>query len=144
VASFTDEAQVDLLLPCTMDFEIATTKYFYGLETGGIRTSVLFSGTIFYSNEDGMLQAAQIPWDREAGLQIAIGVWRQAIDAHYSDRSWLPLSKETFDQLYQLKVSRGVPSFDALVGQLLRQQSIDAMNKGESKELQAAATEMKR
>jgi len=119
VPSFTKEATVDILLPCTMDFEVASTKYFYGIEAGSIPISVLFSGTAFYTNDNGYLQATQIPWDREAKLQIPHSVWRAAIDAHYQDMEWLRLSKETFDRLYRLKVARGIPNWDRLVNQIL-------------------------
>jgi hypothetical protein len=136
VPGFSEETQVDLLLPCTMDFEVAATKYFYGLEAGNIRVSVLFSGTVFYRAQDGLLQAGQIPWDREAGFQISVAVWRQAIDAHYADTAWLRLQKETFDRLYRLKVARGVPSWDAMLLRLM-----DGVENTESEQRQAVAAE---
>ena len=69
VPGFTDNVLVDLQLPCTFDFNVAATKYFHALETGEIPVCVMFSGTVFYQGEDGSLQVAQVPWDREANLQ---------------------------------------------------------------------------
>ena len=60
IPTFVREVTMGLLLPCTMDFEVATTKYFYGLEEGSIQISVLFSGTVFFVDERGLLQTAQI------------------------------------------------------------------------------------
>jgi hypothetical protein len=121
VPGFLAEIAIDLLLPCTMDFEIAATKYFFGLEAGSIQVSVLFSGTVFYSGTSGALQAAQIPWDREARFHLPVGVWRQAIDAHFPDATWLRLHRDTFDRLYLFKVTRGIPSWEDALNKLLDQ-----------------------
>lgn len=121
VPAFTHETTLDLLLPCTMDFEVAATKYFYGLEIGNINASVLFSGTVFYTDESGSLQATQIPWDREAKFRLPVSVWQEAISAHYPDSTWLRLSKETFDRLYRFKVARSIPMWDRLINRLLDQ-----------------------
>jgi len=119
IPAFAHEVTVDVLLPCTLDFEVAATKYFYGLEAGSIQLSALFSGTVF-STHDGSLRAAQIPWDREARFQIPASVWRAAVDAHYPEAAWLRLPKETFDRLYSYKVARGIPTWDRLVEHLLK------------------------
>ena len=119
VPAFAEEATIDIPLPCTMDFDVAATKFFYGLEAGVIPISVLFSGTAFYTDESGYLQATQIPWDHEAKFQLPHDVWRAAIDAHYPEMEWLRLSKETFERLYLLKVARGIPTWDRLLNQIL-------------------------
>jgi Family of unknown function (DUF6084) len=121
VPGFASDVSLDLPLPCTLDFDMAATKYFYGLEQGHIAVSVLFSGTIFYAVEDGSLQIEQIPWDREARFQLPLQVWQDAIRAHYPESAWLRLSKETFDRLYRFKVARGIPAFDRLIEELLDQ-----------------------
>jgi hypothetical protein len=53
---FTGSVLVDLQLPCTFDFNVATTKYFHALDSGEIPLCVMFSGTVFYRGEDGALQ----------------------------------------------------------------------------------------
>ncbi len=68
IGPFTDSIVVDLPVPCTYDFNVAVTKYFYALEGGEIPVNLLFSGTMFHEADDGALQVAQIPWDREAAF----------------------------------------------------------------------------
>src|SRR5262245_38000178 len=48
IKQFTGSAVVDLPVPCTFDFNVAATKYFAGLERGGIPLCLQFSGTVFY------------------------------------------------------------------------------------------------
>ena len=50
----------DLHLPCTFDFNVATTKYFEGLADGDIPLHIMFSGTVFYAPADRGLQVAPI------------------------------------------------------------------------------------
>lgn len=119
VPGFECETAVDLPLPCTMDFDVAATKYFYGLDAGRISISVLFSGSIFYAGESGTLQVAQVPWDLEARFHLPVGIWKQAIDAHYPNMNWLRLPKQTFARLYHYKVQRGIPSWERTMERLL-------------------------
>ncbi len=51
VPGFTDNILVDLELPCTFDFNVATTKYFHALDSGEIPLCVMFSGTVFYQDD---------------------------------------------------------------------------------------------
>lgn len=119
VPGFATETSVDLALPCTMDFDVAATKYFYGLEAGYVPVSVLFSGTAFYAGDNGAMQVMQIPWDREARFRLPVEVWKAAVDMHYPESVWLRLSKDTFDRLYRYKVARGIPMMDGLLERLL-------------------------
>jgi hypothetical protein len=119
IGSFEAETTVDLLLPCTLDFDVAATRYFYGLEAGTIHVSALFSGTVFYTSGDS-LQVAQIALDREARLQLPVEAWRKAVDAYYPDAVWLRLPNETFDKLYSFKVARGIPSWDSVIDRLIK------------------------
>ena len=72
VPSFTGSTLVELPVPCTFDFNVAATKYFHSLEHGEVPLSLQFSGTIFYAAEDGGLQVAQIPWDKEANYRLPV------------------------------------------------------------------------
>jgi hypothetical protein len=119
VPPFTGRTDVELQLPCSLDFDVAANKYFYGLSAGAASVSVMFSGTVFYSRDDGSLQVAQIPWDREVRFQLPVEVWKGAIDAHYPDMGWLRLPRETFDRLYRYKVARSIPFWKDLIEQLL-------------------------
>ncbi len=85
VPGFTDNVLVDLQLPCTFDFNVAATKYFHALETGEIPVCVMFSGTVFYQGDDGSLQVAQVPWDREANYRLPISTWKEMMEMHYPE-----------------------------------------------------------
>jgi hypothetical protein len=119
VAPFTGQTAVDLALPCSLDFDVGANKYFYGLEVGSIALTVMFSGTVFYTNERGAIQIAQIPWDREARFQLPVEAWKAAIDAHYPDSAWLRLPRDVFDRLYRYRVSRGIAMWPAVIERLL-------------------------
>jgi hypothetical protein len=121
VPPFSGETRIDLPLPCSLDFDVAANKYFYGLETGSIAITVMFSGTVFYTNEEGAMQIAQIPWDREAHFKLPVEAWKAAVDAHYPDTAWLRLPRDVFDRLYRFKVARGIPMWEGVVDRLLNE-----------------------
>ncbi|MGA7156727.1 MAG: DUF6084 family protein [Acidobacteriaceae bacterium] len=128
VPPFTGETQIDLPLPCSLDFEVAANKYFYGLDTGSISATVMFSGTVFYSDANGAIQIAQIPWDREARFDLPVAVWKAAIDAHYPETAWLRLPRDVFDRLYRYKVARGIPLWQTVIDQLLDQSELSEVS----------------
>jgi hypothetical protein len=119
VAGFSDTTIVDLQLPCTFDFNVAATKYFHGLESGDIPLCVMFSGTVFCSDADGLLQAAQIPWDREANYRLPVAIWRKMIDMHYPNTAWLCLQRDAFEHLYRYKVQHGIPTWEEALERLI-------------------------
>jgi hypothetical protein len=119
VPGFTGHVLVDLQLPCTFDFNVAATKYFHALETGEIPLSVLFSGTAFYQGEDGSLQVAQVPWDREAGYRLPIDTWKEMMEMYYPNTSWLCLRRDVFEQLYEYKMRHGIPTWEQAITRAL-------------------------
>ena len=125
IPGFTGTTVADLQLPCTFDFNIATTKYFHALETGDIPLCILFSGTVFYRGEDGALQVTQIPWDREANYRLPVEVWKQMMDQHYPNSAWLCLERDTFDRLHEYKVRNGIPTWEQLLDKLVAGKEAD-------------------
>jgi hypothetical protein len=119
VPAFTGSTVVDLPVPCSADFNVAAAKYFHGLEDGEVPLSLLFSGTIFYAAEDGALQVAQIPWEKEADFRLPVRVWQDMMNAYYSNTAWLYLRKDVFDRLYRYKTRRGLPTWEQTVESLL-------------------------
>jgi len=119
VPSFTGSRVIDLQVPCTFDFNVAATKYFAGLTDGEVPLNLLFSGTVFYTNEEGALQVAQISWDKEARYRLPVGVWNQMMDIYYPNSAWLSLRKDVFDRLYRYKVRRGMPTFEQALESIL-------------------------
>ncbi len=116
---FTGSTQAELPLPCTLDFDLGATKFFYGLEVGEVPVSILFSGTVFYAAPDGRLQAAQIPWDREARFHLPASAWKAAVEMHYPNAVWLRLERSSFDQLYRYKVAHSLPMWEQAIARLI-------------------------
>jgi Family of unknown function (DUF6084) len=119
VPSFKGAATFDLRVACTYDLEVAATKYFYSLPGGHVPLTLVFSGTIFYKGDDGRLQLVQIPWDLSAKFRMPVKAWRETIDHHYAASGWIRLHEDTLDRLRRRTATRGLPSFDASVTELL-------------------------
>jgi hypothetical protein len=119
VGPFTDSIVVDLPVPCTFDFNVAATKYFYAMEEGEVPLSLLFSGTVFQEVADTGLQVAQIPWDREATFRLPVQVWKEMMECYYPDSAWLRLRRDVFDRLYQYKRRQGLPTWEQALEKLL-------------------------
>jgi hypothetical protein len=119
VPPFTDQARIDLIVPCTYDFNVAATKYFAALDDGEVPLSFLFSGTIFYASEDEVLQVEQISWEKEAGFRLPVRVWRQMMDIYYPNTAWLCLRQDIFDRLNRYQRERGYASWEQAVETLL-------------------------
>jgi hypothetical protein len=117
---FTDDIAVDLPVPCTFDFNVAATKYFRALEEGEVPLQLLFSGTIFHEAEQGCLQVAQIPWDKETTYRLPVNIWEQMMDHYYPNSAWLCLERQSFDQLEAYKRHKGLPTFERTLESLLR------------------------
>lgn len=119
VPGFTSSTLVDVQLPCTFDFNVASTKYFHALDAGDIPVCVMFSGTAFYRGADDALQVAQVPWDREANFRLPVSIWKEMMDMHFPNTAWLCLGREAFDQLYQYKMRHGLPTWEQAITRAL-------------------------
>lgn len=119
VPPFSGSTLVDLPIPCTYDFNVAATKYFYALEDGEAPLCLLFSGSIFYAAEAGSLQVAPISWEKEATFRLPVRVWKEMMDLYYPNTAWLSLRQDTFDRLYQYKSRRGLPTWEQALDGLL-------------------------
>jgi len=120
VPPFTGSTIVDLQVPCTFDFNVAAAKYFYGLEDGEVPLNLMFSGTVFYANDEGNLQVSQISWDKESRYRLPVSAWQQMMDIYYPNSAWLCLRRDVFDRLYQYKVKRGIPTWEQALEGLLK------------------------
>ncbi|WP_010587700.1 DUF6084 family protein [Schlesneria paludicola] len=125
VPPFQREVLVDVQIPCTYDFNVAATKYFYGLEQGDIPLLLLFSGSIFYRQETGMLQVTQIPWSKEARYRLPVSTWKQMMEFYYPNSAWLCLRHDVFDQLYRFKCHQGIPTWDETLQRLLASTALE-------------------
>ena len=119
VPRFSGSTVVDMSVPCTYDFEVVWAKYFYALEDGEVPLELLFSGTVFYAVEGGRLQTARISWEKEAEFRLPVRVWKETMEHYFPNSAWIRLHKDAFDQLYNYKVRRGLPTWEAAVEELL-------------------------
>ena len=119
VPRFSGSTVVDMPLPCTYDMEVIGSKYFHALEDGEVPLEFLFSGTVFYAAEGGRLQIARISWEKEAEFRLPVRLWKETMERYFPNSAWLRLRKDAFDRLYDYKVSRGFPTWEAAVESLL-------------------------
>ena len=120
VPAFSESTLVNLPVPCTFDFNVAATKYFAGLEQGEIPLCVQFSGTVFYSQNGGPLQVMPVSWDQEVHFRMPVQAWKDLMEVYYPGTAWLCLHRDAFDQLFQYKVERGIPTWEQALESLFR------------------------
>jgi len=118
---FTGATTVDLPVPCTFDFSVATTKYFDGLTDGDIPIFLMFSGTVFYADPDGGLRIAPISWDKETKFRMPLAIWKDMMDRYYPNSAWLCLRRDVFEQLQEYKIRQGIPTWEQALEKLLAQ-----------------------
>src|SRR5215216_5163785 len=120
VPRFSGSTVVDMPVTCTYDLEVVAAKYFYALEDGEVPLEFLFSGTVFYAGEDGRLPVARISWETEAECRLPVRVWKEMMDHYFPNSAWIRLRRDAFDQLYDYKIRKGLPTWEAAVEALLR------------------------
>ena len=120
VTRFSGSTVVDMPVPCTYDLEVVAAKYFYALEDGEVPLEFLFSGTVFYAGADGRLQVERIPWEKEAEFRLPVRLWKEMMDHYFPNSAWIRLRRDAFDRLYDYKVRKGLPTWEAAVEALLR------------------------
>ena len=118
VQGFAGSTDIDLPVPLTYDMEIGATRYFAGLDDGEVPLLLLFSGSVF-SIADGRMSVTQVPWSKEAPYRLPVSVWREAIDVHFPNTTWIKLSNLTFDDLLAFKTAKALPTWDATILALL-------------------------
>ncbi len=119
VPSFEGAGVADLPVPCSFDFNLAATRYFAALGDGEIPLCFLFSGTIFHESDEGTLQVAQIPWEKEATFRLPASVWRGMMELYYPNTAWLCLRKDVFDRLDRYRSLGGHPTWEQALERLL-------------------------
>jgi hypothetical protein len=119
VPPFTGSTEVELALPCTYDFEVVASRYLDALPDGDVPIELLFSGTVFYAGDGGLLQAGQIAWDREVEYRLPVSVWRETMELYYPGQTWLRLRRESFERLERYRASKGLNGLDETIDSLL-------------------------
>jgi hypothetical protein len=118
VPGFSSLTEIDLPVPCTYDLEVASARYLQGLDDGTVPLLLLFSGTIFLAEGDG-LSVELIPWSSEASYRLPVSVWRELVDQHFPGSAWLRCSRQTLDALSEFKARHALPTWDATLTALL-------------------------
>jgi Family of unknown function (DUF6084) len=128
VPAFETDRVVNLPIECCYDFNVAATKYFYGLEGGEVPLALLFSGTVFYRDaEAGSLQMDQISWSKEANYRLPVRLWQDMMDQYYPNSAWLRLDRDVFDEIYQYKRQQGFTTWEQTLHSLLKKQRENAL-----------------
>jgi hypothetical protein len=122
VTPFEGATVVDLLVPCTYDFDVTATKYLAGLRDGEIPLDLLFSGTVFYGGVGGALQINRISWNAEASHRLPVSVWRETMDRYFPGSAWLRLDRTTFERLVAFRARNALISWEAVIDALLTAQ----------------------
>ena len=120
VPAFSGSTVADMPVPCTYDLEVVAAKYFYALEDGEVPLEFLFSGTVFYAGADGRLQVERISWEKEAEFRLPVRLWKEMMEHYFPNSAWIRLRRDAFDRLYDYKVRKGLPTWEAAVEALLR------------------------
>lgn len=118
VPGFSSVTEVDLVLPCSYDFDVVGSRYLHALSDGTVPLSLLFSGTVFTKGSSGF-GVEQVPWDCEARYQLPVSVWRRLIDSYFPNTGWLRLDRELLTSLADYRARHGLLSWDETVQTLL-------------------------
>jgi hypothetical protein len=125
VPAFTGSTTVAVPLTCSYDLELAAAKYLHALPDGEVPMALHFNGMVYYPDENGGLQMTLVPWSCSVDYRMPVALWRQTIEHYYPNTGWVALRGETLDALEREKVSRGLPTYDACVAQMLGERRDD-------------------
>lgn len=120
VPRFQGSTEVDLPVPFTYDFEVATTKYFHALDDGEVPLLLLFSGTVFAKGATGF-SVDQVPWHKEAVYRLPVRVWTELMDLYFPNSGWIRVRRETLDALQGFKSRRALPTWEQAFETLLKE-----------------------
>jgi hypothetical protein len=118
VPGFTGSIEIDVPVPCTYDLEVGWARYINSLESGMVPLLMLFSGTVF-STVEGRMSVQQVPWSKEASFALPVTVWRDLVDTHFPNTSWIRIHRETLEALLLYKSRNALPTWDSTIETLL-------------------------
>lgn len=119
VPEFSGSIVTDIAVPCTFDFNVGAAKYFHALQDMDVPLCFQFSGTVFYTAADGVLQIDQIGWDREFRFHLPAKVWSEMMEHYYPNSAWLRLRRDAFERLYDYKRRKGMATWEEAIESLL-------------------------
>jgi hypothetical protein len=118
VTAFDESIEIDIQVPLTYDWELASTKFLHGVETGEVPVNLLFNGTVVSKGDSGFV-IEPVPWNKEARFGVPAGIWRATMDIYFPGTAWLRTARDTMDKLERFRTIRGLTSwertFDVLI-----------------------------
>jgi hypothetical protein len=118
VPAFDGDAVVEVALPCSTDFALATTVYLNAVEDGEIPLTLFFSGTVFHDSAEGV-RAAPVSRACEARFGLPHGAWADAVARHHGGAVPVPLGRDVVARLLDYKATRGIATLDRVIEALL-------------------------
>ncbi|MEO6502320.1 MAG: DUF6084 family protein [Jatrophihabitantaceae bacterium] len=118
VQGFTGATEVDLVLPCTYDFDVVGSRYLHALDAGTVPLTLLFSGMVFTRGETGFA-VQQVPWDCEARYDLPVRVWRQMIESYFPNTGWIRLDSGVLRSLADYRARHGLMTWEETIELLL-------------------------
>lgn len=118
VQGFVGATDVDLVLPCTYDFDVIGARYLHALASGSVPINLLFSGTVFTKGTNGF-GVQQVPWDCEASYDLPVAVWREMIDAYFPNTGWIRLDHDVLARFADYRARHGWMTWEESVEALL-------------------------
>ena len=112
VPSFEGRTVVNLDVPCSYDLEVTASRYLDALSDGEVPLEFLFSGSVFYSGDDGALQTTRLSWQSEAAYDLPVAVWKETMERYFRGTAWVRLSKDSFDRLSAYKSRNALATWD--------------------------------
>lgn len=119
IPAFMDSTRVELPVACTYDLDVAAVKYLHGVTEGDVPLEFLFSGTVFYTTESGLLQMGRIALDREARFRLPVRTWKEMMAHYFPNSAWLRLRQDVFDRLHAYRAGGGLGTWEATIEALL-------------------------
>ncbi|HEY2574340.1 MAG TPA: DUF6084 family protein [Verrucomicrobiaceae bacterium] len=119
VRGFSGRIETTIHVPCTYDLNIASARYLDALDDGEAPLLFLFSGTVFYRDQNGLLQTQRVPWEKECCYRMARRAWREMIDYHYPNSAWLFLDRDVFERLAEYRRQNGFTTWERTFAELL-------------------------
>jgi hypothetical protein len=123
VPAFAESVLCEVAAPCSFDFNVTATKYFYGLQEGAAPLRFLFSGRVVYESQTGGLDSAPIAHE-QARYALPVHAWSEMMEHFYPASVWLRLPRETFERLYQYKIDSGIPTWEDVFERILPSQEV--------------------
>ncbi|WP_018330641.1 DUF6084 family protein [Actinomycetospora chiangmaiensis] len=119
IGTFAGATTAVVEVPLTADVEVASTRYFRGLDDGEVPLLLLFSGTVFYRSAREV-QVGLVPWHEEATFRLPVALWREAMAAHHAGTGWVALPEHTLARLTAWRAEQALPSWEQTIDELLR------------------------